>query len=134
MDLLAIMDEFAEVLGALDGLNGFPYAEATITPPTFVVVPPDNMRPHETGGQATRGRAVRTDIPVLVLVGQADPQSAWRELNGWVRRITVALEAHRGQAYDDCAVDRVEFDPMISGGIQYEGAAIYVAVIASGGI
>lgn len=134
MNLHDVMTEVADALSAIDGLNTFPFYADRITPPAAVVAWPD---PYEFDTTMGRGSDTAT-LPVVVLVGKVDAESAAAELGAYCdgagpRSVKATVEAYDATTYDEAVVESVEFSVVTVASVEYLAATFNVNITGNGG-
>lgn len=130
-----------------DALAGHPalagrryaYSVRKISPPAFIVYPPERVEHHGTydGGQGGVGRLWAARFPLLVAVGSADQESAEETLSDFTAEegalsVINALERHRAPSYSVLTVMTHEPVVVSIGGTEYLGALFSSDVVGGG--
>ncbi len=124
MNLAAVMDEIAQVVGRIARLNLTAWPAASITPPAGYVSYPQSIDFDESYG---RGEDRFTGLPITLLAQSVTERSArdlaakWAAGDG-AQSVKAHMEAHSWKTCDDVTVTSCEFD------IEKIGAASYLAV------
>ncbi|KUL22353.1 hypothetical protein [Actinoplanes awajinensis] len=134
MNLSAIMDEVASVLGEITGLNVFAYPPATLSPPAGYV-----SYPASVDFDAAYGRGVDriTGLPIALLAGEPTEPSTRDQVATWAagaggQSVKARMEAHTWTSCDDLTVTSCSFDVETVAGVDYLAAAFTADIIGSG--
>lgn len=124
MDLNAVMDEVAERLGQLSGINAFGYPPPTVSAPAAFVSYPERVEYDQT---YQRGMTRVAGLPVVIIQGKATDRSARVRVAAYVsdegeRSVKLALEATPATAWDDLTVASADFDVVTIAGVDYIAA------------
>lgn len=136
MDLAAVMDEIADSVRTVDGLEGrtFAYPPPTVPGVAGIVSYPDRIDYDLTYG---RGMDMIRDLPVLVVVGQATDRGARNRVAQYAAgsgalSVKAAIEADPHTAFDDVQVKSCEFDVQTIGAVDYICAMFRMDVAGQG--
>lgn len=134
MKLNDVMDEVAEVLGAITGLRVFGYPPPTVSPPAGIVSYPESIDYDQTYG---RGMDRISGLPVLLVVGKATERSAREKVAGWAagsgpNSVKAVLEAHEWTSCDVLTVTECIFDVVTIAAIDYLAAMFSLDIAGSG--
>lgn len=135
MNLGDVMDEVAEVLGTITGLNVLAYPPPTLIPPAGYVSYPQSI---DFDQEYQRGGDQFTDLPIVLLTStgatdlSARDQVATWSAGGGLGSVKAAMEAHRWASCDDLTVTSCEFDVETIGGVPYLAAMFKATVVGPG--
>jgi hypothetical protein len=135
MRLDAVMDEVAEVLARITGLNVFAYPPPTLSTPAGYVSYPREIQFDEAYG---RGSDVLEDLPVTLLAGEAtarptrDVVAAWASGDG-AASLKKHLDEHAWVSCDHVQLGTAEFDVETIGGVAYLAVIFKCHVEGPGG-
>lgn len=131
MDFAAAMDEIAERLETIDGLNRFE-DEEELTPPGFYLSYPEKLDPH---GTYHRGMA-RMNLQLMILVGPPGGRQTLELLRVWANDgptgVLHVLESGTYTAFHDITVTEISFDAVEKSGIKYAAVFFDLDVAGSG--
>lgn len=133
MNLAEVMQELADQLDTIAGLNAFGYPADTISPPAAMVDYPDGIE-----FDATYGRGSDTMVvPVYVAVGKASDRAARDTLGAYAdgagaKSVKQVLEAGAYEAFDTCRVSGAEFAVITVGAVDYLAAKFTVDITGPG--
>jgi hypothetical protein len=133
MNIGDLMDDLGTALETIDGLRVFPYVSERVMPPAAVVKWPDSLIYDETMGRG----GDRIEIPVVVLVGQADARTARDRLAQYLdgsgaASVKAAIEAHTPVAYHSARVESAVISIMTVGSVDLLAATFRIDIIGSG--
>lgn len=136
MDLAAVMDEIGASIQGVEGLEGrtFAYPPPTVTGFAGIVSYPDRIDYDQTYG---RGMDKITDLPVLIVVGQATDRGARDRVAQYAvgfgpMSVKAAIEAGPHTSFDDIQVKSCEFDVVTIGAIDYICAMFKMDIAGQG--
>lgn len=133
MDVAVVMQQVADRLDTIDGLQVSAYPPGTVQPPAGVVSYPDTI-----AFDATYGRGVdRMRLPVVIVIGRPtdritrDLIAAYANGSG-PASVKAVVEAGSYTAFDVVTVTGVEFDVINIGGVDYMAAIFDLDIAGSG--
>lgn len=134
MILAKVMDEAAEVLRSITGLQVFAYPPETIVPPAGYVSYPRSVDFDETYG---RGCDQFTDMPIVLLTGKVTTRAARDRAAQWASgsgkgSVKALAEAHTWQSCDGLAITSAEFDVEKIAGVPYLAVMFKATAVGSG--
>lgn len=128
-----VMKEIGDAIDTIPMLERFDFWVGKVPVPGFTV-----GLPEETVYDQTYGRGSDTlTVPVVVLVGKVDNQSAARQLMAYMdgsgpRSFKAVLEAHSWTTCDDVMLASAEPGAYSSGGVALLGAEFMLTVLGQG--
>lgn len=137
MNLHDVMGEVAGRLGTIPRLRAYDHPPANVTPPAAIVTFPVEAMTYDL----TYGRGSdRFNLPVVVMVGQADAKAAHKALGEYAngsgpRSVKAVLEANLDDytTFDTLRVTQVEFDIVAMGGVDHLAATFTLDIAGPGG-
>jgi 3-polyprenyl-4-hydroxybenzoate decarboxylase len=133
MILREVMDDLGEALKVIPGLRVKPYTEQRVMAPMAMVSLP---RTYTYDATYDRG-SDDIEIPIVVMVGRIDAESARNALGPFVdphgeMSIKRAVENHQSTVWDIAHVLDAQFLVMASSGAEYLTATFRVRIVGSG--
>ncbi len=136
MNLAAIMEEVATVLGSVTGLRVFPYPVPTLGAPAGVVAYPDGagVAFHGTYGE---GDVAIADLPVHLVCQRVTDRAALDTVTAWLDRDSATsavsvLESHAWTSCDVVTVTSADFTTLIVGTVEYLDTVLHLEITVSG--
>lgn len=136
MDLAAVMDEIGASVRGVQGLSGrtYAYPPPTVTGLAGIVSYPDKIDYDQTYG---RGMDKITDLPVLIVVGQATDRGARDRVAQYAAgsgalSVKAAIEAGPHTSFNDVQVKSCEFDVVSIAAIDYICAMFRMDIAGQG--
>lgn len=134
MNLSLVMDEIADQIRTIDGLQVIAFPARSVIPPAAIIDFPDSYTFDATHG---RGADVLT-IPVFVIAGKVWDERTRDTLSGFVDgsgddSIKAVIEGGTYSAFDTADVTEVEFTEIVLAGNSYFGAKFTVQIAGPGG-
>lgn len=134
MNLNLVMDEVAQALKTLTGLNVFPYPKSSVTPPAGLVSYPEKIEYDQT---YRRGKDRIRALPVWLVVGKVDDLSSRDKVAGWCagsgpQSVKATLEAVRYSSCDVLVVTSCDFDTVTIADIDYLAAMFELDISGRG--
>lgn len=128
-----VMDAIGNRLKTIAGLRVFSTPPPTITPPAAIVSYPEVIEFDKTYG---RGMDVMT-LPVVLVVGRVSDRLARDQLGAYCdgsgsKSVKAVIESATYTAFDVVRVERVEFDPVTIGGVDYLAALFTLGIGGKG--
>jgi hypothetical protein len=128
------MDEIAQALKEITGLNVLPYPPETITPPAGYVSYPREVSFDET---YDRGGDQFTDLPIVLVASKVTSKTARDTVARWAsgdgpKSVKRAMEAWSWRTCDDLTVNSAEFEVERIAGVPYLAVMFKATVVGPG--
>lgn len=135
MRLADVMDEIASVLSQITGLRVEAYPADSLSPPAAAVSYPASIDYDETYG---RGEDQFTDLPFIVVAGEATTRSSRDLLSEWTagdgpRSVKRVMESRVWTSCDDVHVSVAEIAVVKVAGVELISALFKATVVGPGG-
>jgi hypothetical protein len=133
MNLANVMDEVADKLRPITGLQVFAYPEKMITPPTAIITYPDDYTFDETYGRGSD----RITLPVHLIVADVTAESSKYQIAEYcdgsgARSVKAIVEAGTYTSCDSVRVSNIDFGTMKVAGLDYISAVFDLDVFGPG--
>jgi hypothetical protein len=133
MNLADVMDQLAERLDSISGLNAFPFPPDHIDAPAAIVDYPEEVTFDETYGRGMD----RMRVPVVLVVARRDERSTRDELAAFcngsgARSVKQVLESGDYTAFDTIRVVDINIDPFTIAGVEYVGGLFTLDIAGPG--
>lgn len=133
MRLDDVLEQLANRLMTISGLNVFAFPPDALSPPAAVVSYPDSYEYDKTYKRGID----RLKLPVVVVVGRVSDRASRKELAAYCdgsgpSSIKSVLESGTYTAFHEVVVESVEFGEITVGAVTYAGAIFTLDVVGSG--
>lgn len=134
VNLKLVMEEIADKLKQLTGINVFSYPVDSVTPPAGILSYPDSID-YDVTYQS--GESTFTNLPVYMVTDRSDSESARNKVSVWtdphsMQSVKAYLDRETYSFCEDVQVVNATFDVMSIAGVDYLVAVFSLNVTGEG--